>query len=293
MIATIFTDVPFQSIRRRLKSTKSALINNAYVKIIRRVLPSAGMTTLGLILTLFSMNALADANRTLPKQLVDATTLHLVGRGIKVKKTGEGLNLACLDSECTQLRFVYFKNQKEAYYFGDILLAPIAASADLKQKALKVLVKDFFYSHHTLSSAEHIDRGMQQNGFLIIAGATAIAFAIPSGGLSLGLTMAGSITAGLLLASSDAMNSMTSGIGNTATLNDTQGWSWSENPKSAKAHVFYSLLDRIQNGTRMSLYANQVFGSYDRDDKLEHKIYRERARLIEMGVVFQPNKWGF
>ncbi len=251
------------------------------------------MKNLLLSLFFFLLGAQVSLAAALPDQTVESTTLHLVGRGIALSKGDESLGLACLDTQCTQLRFVLFKAQSASYFIGDILNAPLTSRANQTEAAFDFLVREYFACHHTLESAQKIDHGISRNNWISIGSAIVVGAAIPVP--IVGFVTAGAIYAGgqLLSTSSDAMNAMATQKRSVATLNDQNGWSWAENPVKVKADVFTSVLDRIRNGRLMSHFITTVPGSYDRNEIIEKRLLRERTRLESKGITFPQQTWSY
>jgi hypothetical protein len=247
------------------------------------------MKILSLVLILFS--SISYAQEPAAPDASQVNQLVLVGRGFQNKDSKENIALACLDSECSQLQFVYFDGSPKFEYIGDIINAPKAVDVETQEKALALTVREFFYRHQTRSSAEKIDRSIIRKGVVIVGGAVALALVVPSGGSSLlpfaasGLWTGGAM---YLFSSSNAMESVVSGR-SRATLTDNDGWSWSSRPKKLNADLFRSLLARIKHGKPLRYFANEVYGSFDRDLKMEDQISRKQRRLE--GVQWPSQHW--
>jgi hypothetical protein len=239
------------------------------------------MKILSLVLILFSSISHAQ----------ELNELVLAGRGFQNKDSKENVALACLDAECSRLQFVYFDGSPNVEYIGDVINAPKAIDAATQEKALALVVREFFYCHQTRSSAEKIDRSIIRKGVVILGGAVALALVVPSGGSSiLPFAASGVWTGGAmyLFSSSNAMEAVVSGR-SRATLTDNEGWSWSSHPKKLKADLFGSLLARIRHGKPLRYFANEVYGSFDRDLKMQDQIRRKQGRLD--GVEWPSQHW--
>jgi hypothetical protein len=72
---------------------------------------------------LLSRSETEDAKRTKIREFqilypLIETNLTLSGRGFLNRKTGEYFGVSCITVECNIFRFVYFRTQKEAFYYG-------------------------------------------------------------------------------------------------------------------------------------------------------------------------------
>lgn|GEM_PF-3936846 len=72
---------------------------------------------------LCSSHAFAEApsDHTDPSEFepVQNNALNILGSGLIDKETHESIALACLDDACHSIRFVYYKNPNEVYFFGE------------------------------------------------------------------------------------------------------------------------------------------------------------------------------
>jgi hypothetical protein len=174
---------------------------------------------------------------------IESGSLKLLGRGVENSRTHETLTMACVDSDCTSIRLVYFSaDGKEARFIGDDYVvtdgSAIPTDDQLKRK-LKDFQRSFRRYRREDSFHYHYGRMQGQMGLVtlgtigvLFAATTNVVFLPVAGGLWFG--------GGLAILLRPALFKMSPVV---ATFSDRDGWNWSSSPQKISSKKFKQIVN--------------------------------------------------
>jgi len=173
-------------------------------------------------------------------------SLMLIGRGIENRQTHEILAATCLDSNCTQIQFVYFKPDGSTQYVGGTYT--IAPSKAARRQLLKKINRDFRKSRQDKRDAALDKNFLTRIGtFALVTGPVILGAKI-----LVGASVINPVVGVALLLPTVAVVGYTlhHGIlnGRTATtqaFHDQNGWNWSSRPKGIGNRKFNQFLSYL------------------------------------------------
>lgn len=207
---------------------------------------------------------------------VEPDSFHLMGRGVSKKSNAESLALACIDSACDEVQFLYFAEGKSPQWVGRKIKTPLAPSDELKEKSLQLEVA--YYLSGLLAEQKSDSKTLR---YILGIGAPVI---VATAGLGVIPFLATGLVAGVvfIVRPSSSLSSMMTNAGDvslTANASDTHGWNWSIEPKKINDKKFSSLLNALRHGG--GIYSIGSGGEIDR-------ILNRMRKLEEKeGVVFR------
>lgn len=201
--------------------------------------------------------AVREAGRAGSLDPITTDDIKLVGRGVHVKGSTEGLVLSCLTPTCQELRFIYITDDRRAFYTGPIYSFEQSYQLDdqVTDEALDANAKSVMT--RVLKGVEKINHRRTGRGILLVIGGTIIGGALlPIAGpapMLIGLGISGIVALsdnqGRILEGFDVVG----GLKNTFLKNsrdarlfvDKNGWNWSVKPKKMPKEKFMALRQAI------------------------------------------------
>jgi hypothetical protein len=223
----------------------------------------SSFSLLVVVMVIFGQFAQADVSVEGSNAVIEpvtASSVRILGVGVKDRKTNESLALACIgapppgafDSDCHRLRFVYVKNVNEVFFVGVEFRLKEIPNTDIQSRDVKAAISDYTevrmprgqkFALWGVNSA----LGMAAAGGVIVAasgGAAAVAFPIVVGGYAI-YHMFGGVEIGKLMVANLYANS-------PVILTQQNGWNWSSHPREVGHNRFQRFLTAVSQSSAVN-----------------------------------------
>lgn len=187
-----------------------------------------------------------DAPREETLEPVDPkSNFILFGKGIRDKKTGAVLTLACRDSTCAQLRWLIYVNETRAYYLGKTLEVKLQEPGEAKK---------YFKQMHKIARKDMSGRAF--GGIALLAG-WGVALTLFLVTKSPDVLVIGALGWGAIAVTSPWKWAQTPKAALSSNqvqkVNDQEGWNWASSPKGV-GHGYFAATFRLV--ARRAMLAN-------------------------------------
>lgn len=194
---------------------------------------------------------------------VQEQSISLLGRGIQDKETGERLAIGCLNSDCSQFRFVYFYNQNAALWIGyPYQIQFEEGTKDHSKKDMRKFLKQVKHeSKNQNALGETLTFGTALGGSIVLGVATGGSiYAIYGVVATIGLAGAQSSNHPFNMFASFSGRDIINAI-------DDNGWNWSSQPDRVSSKKFNRTLSHLDSDLKpdgpkeLTLYRHGLVGA--------------------------------
>jgi len=211
---------------------------------------------------------------------INSSELKLLGRGLEKRGTHETLGMACEDSSCTTLRFVYFLNEHVAAFIGDPIIAPTSINPKVLKRANKLAIQEYIDYHPTQEIRKRLNRQYFISFLAISAGVTAVVLSGAITGPVATITIGAAVISFIGLMSNPITDLVVGDTTVNVSMTNENKWSWSENPHVILKKSFNLFLKQIVTG-------NMTINPSGRDIfTLLRKYDDKKSKLEKRGASF-------